>query len=109
MDAAAGGGEAGGVRDVYAACWLKVRCHLVHRGRFYPCTRPPHLEAVFPSDGARPALDESDGVALDGPDLARRILDKLESPEPLASCSRCLGASGRGEAHRQGPRDSSLS
>jgi len=30
-------------RRVYASCWLRARCHTIHGGRFYPCTRPPHL------------------------------------------------------------------
>jgi len=93
-------GEA--VRDIHARCWLKVRCHLVHRGRFYTCTRPPHLETV--NAGAYPelpVLSEVDGVSLDEAELLPRLLNYLEREEPLASCRWCLGASGPMEPHAQ--------
>jgi hypothetical protein len=101
MDAAPPGNPPEKAREVCRACWLKVRCHMIHGGRFYPCTRPPHLQAVLSGGGAGPNLAEADGVDLVGPDLAERILAKLESPEPFASCSFCLGASGGRESHRQ--------
>lgn len=30
-----------GAHASFAGCWMKDRCHLVHQGRFYRCTRPP--------------------------------------------------------------------
>ena len=87
------GGARAGV--VYDGCWLRNRCHMVHGGRFYTCTRPPHLAVVSA------ASEESDGVALDVPELARAILAYLERPEPLAACRSCLGASGARVAHEQ--------
>lgn len=72
--------------ETFARCWLKVRCHLVHRGVFYTCTRPPHFSAE---------LADADGFVLDErPDLLRRLHAYLSRDEPLASCARCLGASG---------------
>jgi GTP 3',8-cyclase len=92
-------------RAVHAACWLKVRCHLVHRGRFYACTRPPHLDAVLRRRGIASRLSGDDGVGLlddDGPGpLLGRLAAYLEGEEPLASCRHCLGASGPWEPHRQ--------
>jgi GTP 3',8-cyclase len=81
----------------FAACWLRHRCHMLYAGRFYACTRPPHL-------AGRAA--EDDGVDLDAPPatLLRRLVDYLERDEPLASCTVCLGASGAWEPHRQLPR-----
>jgi organic radical activating enzyme len=88
---------------IYRDCWLKQRCHLLHRGRFYTCTRPPHLEDRLGGRGAGRGLAEEDGVRLeeDPESLAGRLLRYLESEEPLASCRHCLGGSGEWEAHRQ--------
>jgi len=85
--------------QVHAACWLKVRCHLLHEGRFYACTRPPHLARAR----GLPALATDDGVDLDddSPALLRRLRLYLENDTPLASCGLCLGASGPREAHTQ--------
>lgn len=77
---------------VHASCWLKVRCHLVYEGRFYTCTRPPHLGA---------SLAAADGVDLAQEGLLEKLLAYLESGEPLASCRQCLGSSGGFLAHRQ--------
>lgn len=90
------------IRQIYGDCWLRVRCHMIHRGRFYKCTRPPHIEDVMRSDGFdAPALASDDGVALKGGDLAQRIKDYLEADTPLKSCRFCLGASGEDRPHEQ--------
>lgn len=92
------------VRAVYERCWLKVRCHMVYRGHFYACTRPPHVAQVLgPGHADMPALAEVDGVSLDSPELLTRVLDYLEREEPLATCRYCLGASGPWEPHAQAP------
>ncbi len=85
----------------FAACWLRHRCHMLYRGRFYACTRPPHLEQV----GAAAGLAELDGVELDAEPraLLGRVLSYLERDAPLASCRHCLGAGGPWEPHRQVP------
>jgi organic radical activating enzyme len=92
------------VRSVYERCWLKVRCHMVYRGHFYACTRPPHVAQVlghqYPD---MPALREVDGVPLDSPELLTRVLQYLEREEPLATCRYCLGASGPLQPHAQVP------
>jgi organic radical activating enzyme len=93
------------VRAVHARCWLKVRCHLVYQGRFYTCTRPPHVATVFGRTHPElSALAEVDGLSLDTPDLLPRLLDYLERDTPLATCRHCLGASGPWEPHAQLPR-----
>jgi len=93
------------VRAVYERCWLKVRCHLVHAGRFYTCTRPPHVATVLgPRYPEMPVLGEVDGVPLDAPGLLERMLGYLEKDTPLATCRYCLGASGGWQPHAQLPR-----
>jgi organic radical activating enzyme len=93
------------VRDVYARCWLKERCHLVHQGRFYACTRPPHVATVLGSTYPQmPVLGEVDGVPLDAPELLDLLLSYLERDTPLATCRYCLGASGAWRPHAQLPR-----
>ncbi|WP_338871999.1 radical SAM protein [Myxococcus stipitatus] len=95
------------VRDVFARCWLKVRCHLVHQGHFYSCTRPPHVATVLgPAHPEMPALADVDGVRLDAPDLLERMLGLLERDTPLATCRYCLGSSGPWHPHAQLPRAS---
>lgn len=84
-------------RRVWDDCWLKVRCHMIHEGRFHPCTRPPHIAAAH----GQP-LDPRDGVPLDSPALLEDILALLD--RPLAACARCLGASGPRIPHAQLPR-----
>jgi hypothetical protein len=82
-------------RATFAACWLRHRCHRLWQGRFYACTRPPHLEQV----GVAPDLAHADGCELE----LRALLDYLERDEPLESCRSCLGGGGAWEAHRQLP------
>ncbi|MCE9668803.1 radical SAM protein [Myxococcus stipitatus] len=92
-------------REVYERCWLKVRCHLVHQGRFYACTRPPHVATVLgPTHPELRSLGDVDGVRLDAPELLERMLTYLEADTPLATCRVCLGASGAWEPHAQLPR-----
>jgi len=90
-------------RDVHAACWLRVRCHMLRAGRFYCCTRPPHLERSLAARGLATQLAREDGVELAGSPAAllTRLVAYLESPEPLRSCRHCLGASGELEPHIQ--------
>ncbi len=92
--------------QVHAACWLKVRCHMLRAGRFYACTRPPHLQQALAARGLSLPLARQDGLALEGQAAAllSRLADYLERAEPLASCSFCLGASGAWEPHAQDRR-----
>lgn len=94
-------GDEAETRAVYAGCWLRQRCHLVHRGRFYPCTRPPHVEERLRSLGRPADLSGPDGVDLHAPELLSRLLARLERGAPLATCRLCLGASGGFFPHEQ--------
>jgi cyclic pyranopterin phosphate synthase len=90
--------DAAHARLVHDACWLRHRCHLLHEGRFYACTRPPHLAAAW----SQPGLATADGVDLHGGgDVAAAVLAYLESSEPLGSCRLCAGTSGSWSDHRQ--------
>lgn len=92
--------------EIFEACWLRHRCHTLHEGRFFACTRPPSFHAY--RRGAL-ALLEADGVPLhDGPGLAAEISAYLERREPLASCATCLGGTGAFAPHRQLDRDEVL-
>lgn len=89
--------DADGARRVWETCWLRVRCHMVHEGRFHPCTRPPHLADVHGVP-----LAAGDGVPLDSPTLLDDVLAVLA--RPLEACALCLGASGERIPHAQLPR-----
>jgi len=85
-------------RNIYDDCWLRRRCHIVSRGRFFTCTRPPHFETFYGADAG--FLD--DGVVLEeGPEMAVRILAYLQKPEPLNACSLCQGGNAPTRPHRQ--------
>jgi organic radical activating enzyme len=92
-------------KRAHESCWIKVRCHLVYRGRFYTCSRPPKLQPYLERLGVHNELATLDGVDLDSPRLLDRLLAHLEQAEPLASCRHCLGSLGDWQAHRQLPRD----
>lgn len=94
--------EAWAVR-AFAGCWIRDRCHTVHRGRFYTCSRPPHLGPHLAARGVPNRLAGDDGVALDDPDLQSRLQAYLSRDEPLASCRSCLGNEGEWTAHAQRP------
>ena len=79
---------------VFDRCWLKVRCHMLRDGRFYACTRAPHLHEVH-------GTPDEDGISLASPDLADTLLRYLTRDEPLSACHTCLGGDGGWEAHAQ--------
>jgi hypothetical protein len=89
---------------VFESCWLRVRCHMLHGGRFYACTRPPHLKSRLAAAAVAHGIGDDDGVALDEPRLFERLLAYLQREEPLAACRYCLGAGGGWSEHRQLPR-----
>ncbi len=90
------------IRQIHEDCWIRIRCHMIHQGRFYKCTRPPHIEDVLnQSDFPAPPLANDDGVPLDAEDLPQRIKDYLEADTPLTACRFCLGASGARREHEQ--------
>ena len=83
---------------VYEDCWLRRRCHIVSRGRFYTCTRPPHF-ATFHGSGAG---FEADGFELgDAPDTAERLRGYLLRSAPMKACSQCQGGQAPARPHRQ--------
>ncbi|MHC4393787.1 MAG: radical SAM protein [Planctomycetota bacterium] len=87
--------------QTFGACWLRHRCHMVRDGRFYLCTRPPHLEAVHPAVLRGATL--GDGVELNRPDLLEALQRYLGRTEPLAACALCTGGAGAWESHAQLP------
>lgn len=95
------------VRRTFERCWLRHRCLVVRRGRFYMCTRAAYAEefhrdlvhGAHPDD--RDAALAGDGVPLDAPDLGAALLAYLNRAEPLASCRFCHGGEGPVAAHTQ--------
>lgn len=86
-------------RAIYRECWLRRRCHLVADGRFYTCTRPSHFHTLSSDERSRFL---NDGVPLDdSDDLVGRLYHYLVRPEPLRSCSICLGGDASERPHRQ--------
>jgi hypothetical protein len=84
-------------RAVFADCWLRERCHLLHEGRFYTCTRPPHLSALPGGPGDL----TGDGLLIhDGAGLAAELLAYLTRTEPLTACRHCFGGAARLQPHR---------
>lgn len=87
--------------QTFSSCWMRERCHLLYRGSFYTCTRPPHLASLYD-------LDVSDGVRLDGPNLLDRVLETLEREASLESCRYCRGTTGPYRTHQQIRGDTDL-
>jgi hypothetical protein len=85
----------------FEGCWLKHRCHLLLRGWFYCCSRPPKLQPYLAQLGHPNTLASDDGVDLSGERLLTKVLALLEREAPLASCRSCLGGRGEWAAHRQ--------
>ncbi len=95
------------VQAVYDACWLRDRCLIVRKGRFFKCTRA----AYFGELQARIQIDEphaspativaADGVALDDPHFDDRLLAYMNDPTPLGACQYCHGTSGALLPHAQ--------
>jgi organic radical activating enzyme len=95
------------VQRTYDACWLRHRCLVVRRGRFFMCTRAAYadefhralLHSEHPEDRDR-AL-HADGVPLSDPDFANALLAYMNRSEPLASCRFCYGGAGPVADHVQ--------
>lgn len=83
---------------VWDDCWLRHRCHLLSKGRFYACTRPAHFETYF----RPPRSFTGDGVELDDrPGLVHEIHEYLIRNEPLDACAWCRGGDAELKPHRQ--------
>jgi cyclic pyranopterin phosphate synthase len=88
---------------IFDGCWIRERCHMLRDGRFYTCTRPPHLQAYH-----RGALDlTGDGIRLDEA-TAEQVHAYLTRPQPLEACAHCLGGSNTLRPHRLLTRDELL-
>lgn len=84
-------------REVWRACWLRRRCHLLRDGWFYTCTRPVHFDSFY---GGKTDFGTADGVKLhEGPDLLEELYAALVREEPLKSCALCRGGDAEMKPH----------
>jgi len=92
---------------IYDACWLRERCHLMRDGRFYTCTRPPHLQTLHANHGD---FDfGGDGIVLGEGDAGRAALVAyLGRAQPLEACAHCFGGNAQLVPHRLLGRDELL-
>jgi len=82
---------------IFSDCWLRERCHIVDKGRFYMCTRPPHFHTLF--RGEKPFQD--DGIVLHaGETLVDEMYQYLRRDKPLNACLYCYGGNAITEPHR---------
>lgn len=80
---------------IYARCWLRERCHLVHDGRFYTCTRPMHFGSWF---GPQHDLG-GDSAPLEA-SSPEALLAYLRREHPLRACAHCAGGDAPMAPHR---------
>jgi hypothetical protein len=71
------------------------RCHSIHNGYYYKCSRPPVTNAWLKRQGQPPYQYEKDGIAIHEPGLEKRLTDYLSSKTPLEACKWCYGTSGQ--------------
>jgi cyclic pyranopterin phosphate synthase len=93
---------------IYDACWLRERCHLMRAGRFYTCTRPPHLQTLQASraGGDGPVDFGGDGIVLGEGDAGlAALVAYLGRARPLEACAHCFGGNARLVPHRLLGRD----
>jgi hypothetical protein len=94
-----GSGDREVIQRIYDTCheahiW---RCHTVANGSFYKCPQSYFLGKLL--------HDGRDGLTLrPASDLRKRLFTYLQNPEPLASCTNCLGTAGRRFSHTQAKR-----
>jgi hypothetical protein len=99
--------DAAAVAATYQRCWLRHRCLVVRRGRFFMCTRAAYADEFLatvdhqsPPEGEE--LDRSgDGVPIDAPNLADRLAEYLSRTTPIGACRYCFGSDGALEPHYQ--------
>ncbi len=95
----------------FTRCWLRHRCLIVRRGRFYMCTRSAYANEFLSNVAHEPVpegvtLDRSgDGIPVDAPELAARLEQYLNRHQPLGACRYCLGGEGPTEPHHQLTRE----
>lgn len=96
-----GTGDSRLVERIYRTCQMANvwRCNTVLNGHLYRCPQSAFIPSIIHRPGS------GDGLPItDSPAFTRRLLDFLESPEPLDACANCLGSVGRLFRHTQTPR-----
>jgi hypothetical protein len=95
------------VARTFQRCWLRHRCLVVRRDRFFMCTRAAYAPDFLARVACQPppaeveARREQDGVPLAGEDLPGRLVAYMNRTAPLAACHHCLGGDGPLSPHRQ--------
>jgi GTP 3',8-cyclase len=83
-------------RAIYQECWLRRRCHILSRGRFYTCTRPAHMRTLLGDQFLE------DGILLrNRAELMPEIHSYLCREHPLRACAVCQGGHAPEAPHRQ--------
>lgn len=98
-------GKKAETQAIFDNCWLRERCHIVDKGRFYMCTRPPHFDTY---DGGQSKFLE-DGIALDSPSLLPQVHAYLKQKPPLETCFHCKGGWADEKPHRQMSKSDKIS
>lgn len=93
------------ISKIYSSCaevW-KWGNHLLYDRNLYRCSRVHTLDRYLNELGVQHVnFTKSDGLLINGREsLAQEINEYLNSLTPLASCSYCLGTSGKSFQHRQ--------
>ncbi len=96
-------------QQTFSRCWLRHRCLILRRGRFYMCTRAAYaddfLAKVAHEPPSKPLDRSQDGVRVGGPELPARLEAYLNRAEPLGACRYCFGGDGGVEPHYQLTKD----
>jgi GTP 3',8-cyclase len=94
------------VRRIYTSCQIAHQwaCHNICDGYFYKCPQSAFLPRLLGGDSR--GRFEGDRVRIDRrPGLEQELRAFLQAPEPLASCSFCLGSVGKLFPHAQVTRN----
>ena len=96
-----GTGDSRLVERIYRTCQMANvwRCNTVLNGYLYRCPQSAFIPSITHSPGPGDRLP-----ITDFPAFTKRLLEFLESSEPLHACTNCLGSVGRLFRHVQTPR-----
>lgn len=92
------------VRRIFSQCKManEYSCFTIYDGMFFRCSVAPFTQKRLHLAGIEFPGNEVDGIPINGnPHLREDIEARLNSKEPLAACSYCLGSSGPMVPHRQ--------